>query len=108
MFKRLWKDIKPQEVEQLIRDGREDVQLIDVRELAEFKEGHIKGVKLLPLSQLEVRFDEINRDKDAVIICRSGNRSRQACEFLSAHGYRKLRNMAGGMLEWQGETTTTS
>ncbi|MEI0737291.1 rhodanese-like domain-containing protein [Paenibacillus sp. JTLBN-2024] len=43
--------------------GRGDVQLIDVRELDEYKEGHIPGVKLIPLSQLEVRHDETSAAK---------------------------------------------
>ncbi|MED5019488.1 rhodanese-like domain-containing protein [Paenibacillus chibensis] len=100
-----WADITPQEVEVLLLNHRDDVQFIDVREFAEYKEGHIKGVKLIPLSQLEVRHDEIDRNKETVMICRSGNRSRQACEFLSSHGHHKLHNMTGGMLNWNGETT---
>lgn len=99
----LWKDITPEEVAALIQKHSEDIQYIDVRELAEYKEGHIKGVKLIPLSQLEVRHDEIDRSKDTVMICRSGNRSRQACEFLASHGHRKLLNMTGGMMNWQGD-----
>ncbi|MWV43129.1 rhodanese-like domain-containing protein [Paenibacillus sp. HJL G12] len=92
------------EVEALIASGREDVQFIDVRELAEYREGHIKAVRLIPLSQLEVRHDEIDRNQETVMICRSGNRSRQACEFLASHGHLKLHNMTGGMLNWQGKT----
>ncbi|WP_307719521.1 rhodanese-like domain-containing protein [Paenibacillus chibensis] len=105
MLNQLWTDITPQEVEALLQNSREDVEFIDVRELTEYKEGHIPGVKLIPLSQLEVRHDEIDRSKETVMICRSGNRSRQACEFLSSHGHRKLHNMTGGMLNWHGETS---
>ncbi|GIO65884.1 rhodanese-like domain-containing protein [Paenibacillus sp. FSL M7-1455] len=103
MSNQTWMEIMPEKVEELIRSGRGDVQLIDVRELDEYKEGHIPGVKLIPLSQLEVRHDEIERGKDAILICRSGGRSRQACEFLASRGHRKLQNMSGGMLSWKGE-----
>ncbi|MCJ8014807.1 rhodanese-like domain-containing protein [Paenibacillus sp. KQZ6P-2] len=105
MMNQTWSDMTPQEVEQLIASGREDVQFIDVREVEEYLEGHIKQVILIPLSQFEVRHDEIDRSKDTVMICRSGNRSRLACEFLSSHGHQKLHNMIGGMMNWQGETT---
>ncbi|GIP26986.1 rhodanese-like domain-containing protein [Paenibacillus sp. J23TS9] len=100
-----WSDITPQEVEEWIQSQRGDLQFIDVRELAEYQQGHIKEVKLIPLSQLEVRHDEIDRNKVTVVICRSGNRSRQACEFLSSYGHQKLHNMTGGMMNWQGQTT---
>jgi rhodanese-related sulfurtransferase len=104
MSNQSWVDIMPEQVEHWLRNQRRDVQFIDVRELAEYREGHIKGVKLIPLSQLEVRYDEIDRNKETVVICRSGGRSRQACEFLSSYGYCKLYNMSGGMLAWQSET----
>jgi rhodanese-related sulfurtransferase len=99
---RSWEDISPDEVKGKVSRG-EDVQFIDVRELEEYKEGHIPTVKLLPLSQLDVRFDELDKDKEVVCICRSGNRSAKACQFLSSRGYKQLKNMAGGMLEWNRE-----
>ncbi|MGM9921537.1 MAG: rhodanese-like domain-containing protein, partial [Bhargavaea sp.] len=42
-------------------------------------------------------------DKEYFIICRSGNRSSMACNFLGGNGY-NVTNMTGGMLEWEGET----
>ncbi|GAB6989219.1 rhodanese-like domain-containing protein [Paenibacillus pini] len=96
-----WKEVSTEEVEAIIKT-QPRVQLIDVRELAEYREEHIKEVTLIPLSQLEVRHDEIDRNQETIVICRSGNRSSQACEFLASHGHTKLSNMTGGMLAWQG------
>jgi rhodanese-related sulfurtransferase len=97
-----WTDITPEEVQEKLSRGH-DIQFIDVREVDEYKEGRIPGVKLLPLGQLDVRHDELDKDKEIVCICRSGNRSAKACEFLSSRGYKNVKNMAGGMLEWKGE-----
>ncbi|WP_240675777.1 rhodanese-like domain-containing protein [Ammoniphilus sp. CFH 90114] len=97
-----WKDLTPQEVEQLLKE-RKDIQFIDVRELEEYEAGHIEGVTLIPLSQFDIRKSEIDPEKETVFICRSGNRSGKVCEYLSTMGYRNMYNMVGGMLNWTGE-----
>src|SRR4051812_42767968 len=99
---KMWKDISPEEVEILIKE-RKDIQFIDVREREEFQVEHISGVKLIPMSELENRMSEINPDKEAVLICRSGKRSSRVCTFLEMQGYKHLYNMTGGMLSWTGE-----
>jgi glyoxylase-like metal-dependent hydrolase (beta-lactamase superfamily II)/rhodanese-related sulfurtransferase len=82
-----------------------DIQIIDVREPAEFTDvlGHIQGAKLLPLSQLAARTDEIARDRPVVTVCRSGARSAQATVLLQKAGFKQLANLAGGMLRWRAE-----
>lgn len=84
---------------------RHDIQIIDVREPAEFTDvlGHIQGAKLLPLSQLASRTDEIARDRPVVTVCRSGARSAQATGLLRKAGFQQLANLAGGMLRWRAE-----
>ncbi len=78
-----------------------DVVLIDVREPWEYNEGHIPGVKLIPLGQLSDKLDEIPKDKFVVMTCRSGNRSGQATQFLRSQGFDNVHNMLGGILAWQ-------
>ncbi len=78
-----------------------DVVLIDVREQWEYDEGHIPGVKLIPLGQLPNRLNEIPKDKFVVMTCRSGNRSNQATQFLRQQGFDNVHNMQGGILAWQ-------
>ena len=85
--------------------GNRPLQIIDVREPAEFASGHIPGAKLIPLGQLMNRSSEINPSQDCVVVCRSGNRSAMACQFLQQKGFNKLYNLMGGMNYWDGEVS---
>lgn len=80
-------------------------RIIDVRESDEYTNEHIVGAINLPLSQLEARAAELSNDLNAplVIVCRSGSRSRNACEYLSAIGHTKLANLQGGTMAWARE-----
>ena len=78
------------------------IVLLDVREQFEFDEAHIDGTLLIPLGELEDRIEELApyKDQELVVICRSGNRSTNACLFLDLKGFTKTYNLQGGMLEW--------
>lgn len=96
-----YKEQLPEEV--LKRIGqKEDVELLDVREPEEWEAGHIPGAKHIPLGEIPDRIHELNPNKETIVICRSGNRSGKACDFLSARGHQVV-NMAGGMMKWNGE-----
>jgi phage shock protein E len=82
-----------------IRD-RDDVVVLDVREDWEYAESHIPGAVLLPLNEIPDRMSEIPTDKTVVAVCRSGNRSNQATQFLRQRGFDNVHNMQGGMLAW--------
>ncbi|WP_010632110.1 rhodanese-like domain-containing protein [Sporolactobacillus vineae] len=97
----MYEEITPQAVERLI-EGKGEVSIIDVREPWEFAKGHIPGAKNISVNELLSRLDEIDKTKDHIIVCHSGNRSGVASAILSAHGY-TVKNMAGGMLEWNGQ-----
>ena len=75
--------------------------LLDVRTPAEISERSIAGSLNVPLQELEQRLSEIPRDKKLLVICRSGNRSRQAIQILSKHGYKELYNVEGGITAWK-------
>lgn len=78
-----------------------NAQFIDVREIDEYAEVHAAGAVNLPLSELQQRTNEIDPDRPAYIICRSGGRSAQACEYIEqALGYDNLINVEGGTLAW--------
>jgi rhodanese-related sulfurtransferase len=83
-----------------IKDS-EDVYLLDVREPWEYEEAHIPGVTLLPMGEVANRLDEIPRDKEVIVTCRSGNRSGQVTDFLRQNGFDNVHNMTGGILDWQ-------
>jgi len=78
--------------------------LLDVRTPPEFEETHIDGAILHPLSELTPTLvAELARDASAcTIICRSGNRARQAAEKLAQNGIENIHILEGGMLAWEG------
>lgn len=81
----------------------EKINLVDVREPAENAEFNIGGV-LLPLGKIQsMQLDEIEhlKEKEVILYCRSGNRSGQAALFLEMTGFKNVKNLTGGMLEWQ-------
>jgi rhodanese-related sulfurtransferase len=85
-------------------------QFIDVREPDEVAQGTIVGAVNIPLAQVPGRLDELDRERRVVLLCRSGNRSGQAAEFLTGAGFADVVNLAGGMLAFDGpiaERTTS-
>lgn len=77
-----------------------DAVIVDVREPYEWTEARIPGARHVPLGDVPERFGEFPRDTTLVLQCRSGNRSRQAAEFLLAQGFTDVRNMTGGIKAW--------
>lgn len=75
--------------------------LIDVRETWEFKNGHAKRAKNIPLSQIQQRLKEIPRDREVLLICQSGHRSKQAATFLQQQGVAQVVNVKGGTTMWR-------
>lgn len=81
-------------------------RMIDVRERDEFAAGHIPGSENVPLSRFSVLFRSLPKQEELVLVCRSGNRSGMAQQFLAARGYARTRNMVGGLLNWAGPVET--
>jgi rhodanese-related sulfurtransferase len=77
------------------------VLLVDVREQWEYDQGHIPGVRLIPLARLQTHYQEIPKDTTVILTCRSGRRSGRAAKFLREQGYDMVHNMKGGILAWQ-------
>ncbi len=85
----------------------ENLQLIDVREHEEVAYGMVPGAKHIPMGEIPVRLEELDKEKEYIFICRSGRRSENVCHYLQEQGYKCI-NMAGGMLDWEGETELPS
>jgi rhodanese-related sulfurtransferase len=94
--------ITTEELEQLLKEGKE-LELVDVREDEEVEQGMIPGAKHIRMGDIPANMDYFNEEKEYIFICRSGRRSENVCYYMQDQGY-KVRNMAGGMLEWKGET----
>jgi len=74
--------------------------LLDVREPWEYQEGHVPGAQLIPLGELELRVNEVPRDRPILAICHSGQRSLAAAGYLQHLGYTAVSNVDGGTAAW--------
>jgi molybdopterin/thiamine biosynthesis adenylyltransferase/rhodanese-related sulfurtransferase/molybdopterin converting factor small subunit len=92
-------DIEPTEVKAKIDRGDRFV-LIDVREPHEYQICNIPQAKLIPLGDLPKRVNELDSADEIIAHCKSGMRSAKAVDFLKQAGFKKVRNMKGGILAW--------
>ena len=90
-----------EEVQDLLSEEN-NIEIIDVRESEEVEQGMIEDAKHIPLGEVPNHIDSLNKDKHYVLVCRSGARSMRAATYLDEQGF-KVSNLAGGMLEWDGE-----
>jgi rhodanese-related sulfurtransferase len=92
-------DITATELAERMKKG-DSLKIIDVREPHELEISHIKGAQLLPLGQLASRLSELNSADEIVLMCKAGTRSTRALEILYSAGFRKLKNLKGGINAW--------
>ena len=95
-------DITVVELKQMI-DAKHDFDLIDVREPQEYEIARIPGAKLIPLGDLPRRIHELDSSREIVLQCKVGGRSAKAGKFLYDSGFRKIKNVAGGIDAWSHE-----
>ena len=77
--------------------------LIDVREPSEYAINQIPGSKLIPLGSIAERANELDTADEIVLHCHFGGRSAKACETLQKMGFKKVKNLAGGIDAWSQE-----
>jgi len=98
--------VTAEEVQQRLEKKDTTLFFLDVRTPGEFNGplGHIKGAKLIPVQELDGRVDELSKykNKEVIVYCRSGNRSRSATRLLLENGF-DAKNMLGGMRAWNKE-----
>jgi molybdopterin/thiamine biosynthesis adenylyltransferase/rhodanese-related sulfurtransferase len=92
-------EVEPQELAQELKHGR-PIRMIDVREPHELEISHIDGADLIPLGSLATRLHELDSAQEIVLFCKSGSRSARALELLAGAGFRKVRNLRGGINAW--------
>lgn len=92
-------EITAKELKAMI-DRKEKFTLVDVREPHEYKIANIPGAKLIPLGEVGQRANELDTADNIVVHCRSGARSAKAIGTLQKMGFKRLRNLEGGILAW--------
>jgi adenylyltransferase/sulfurtransferase len=95
-------EITPLELKEKMERG-DDFVLIDVREPEEFAIGRIPGSKLMPQRTVPERLHELSTADEIVVHCRSGVRSGKIVELMKHAGYRKVKNLVGGILRWSDD-----
>ncbi|WP_281239993.1 rhodanese-like domain-containing protein [Flavobacterium praedii] len=95
----LVKEICPTKTQLWINNG---ALLVDVREKEEVAQlaYNVPNIVNIPLTEFEERFAEIPRDREVVVVCKSGVRSLRAAAFLINNGYDQVVNMKHGIIRW--------
>jgi rhodanese-related sulfurtransferase len=91
----------PTEVTQLINRGK--TTILDVRDAAEYANGHLRDAKHIPLGELSTRIGELGKSKDktVVVVCQRGSRADRAARQLAAAGFTDVTSLDGGLTAWQ-------
>jgi adenylyltransferase/sulfurtransferase len=84
-------------------ESGEPIRLIDVREPHEVQISHIEGAQLIPLGSLAAHMHELDSAEEIVLFCSAGSRSAQALQLLAGAGFRKIKNLHGGINAWARE-----
>jgi adenylyltransferase/sulfurtransferase len=95
-------DITATELAERLAQGN-DIKIIDVREPHELEISQIEGAELMPLGQLASQLSELNSADEIVLMCKAGTRSARALEILHSAGFRKMKNLKGGINAWARE-----
>ena len=87
-------------LDQVQEQQAEKPVLLDVRERWEFEYCHIAGSKLVPMTQLPANLDKFDPEKEIVLICHHGIRSRQMGYYMEQMGFKNIINLDGGVEQW--------
>lgn len=88
------------------RERGETLTLLDVREDWELGVASVPNVVHIPMGQVADRLQELDRNTEIVVLCRSGRRSLEVAKFLQQNGYKTV-NLAGGTLAWSRDVDAT-
>ena len=88
------------DVEQFAHAHAQDATVIDVREAADYAQGHVPGARLVPMGQLLGHVEDLNRDEPVYVLCASGNRSAAMTDLLTQSGIDAY-SVSGGTTAWE-------
>ena len=96
-------DIDVKQLKNMLDNNKKFI-LLDVRTEMEVITSSISPNAIhIPMSEIPTRFNELNKDKEIIIHCKSGKRSAKVCEFLMKNNYKNIKNLRGGILAWSKE-----
>jgi len=95
-------DITAPELATRLQEGNH-IRLVDVREPHELEISQLEGASLIPLGQMAARLSELDSAEEIVLFCKAGTRSARALELLLSAGFRKVKNLKGGINAWARE-----
>jgi molybdopterin/thiamine biosynthesis adenylyltransferase/rhodanese-related sulfurtransferase len=96
-------EVTVQDMKKALDDPKLGIKVIDVREPFEYEIARIEGVPLLPMSELQNRFTELDPNQQYYLFCKVGARSHSALEFLREQGFKYVKNIKGGINAWSDE-----
>jgi sulfur-carrier protein adenylyltransferase/sulfurtransferase len=96
-------EVTVQEMKRALDDPKLGIKIIDVREPFEFEIARIEGVPLLPMSELQNRFTELDPNTQYYLHCKVGSRSLSALSFLREQGFKYVKSVKGGIDAWSDE-----
>jgi adenylyltransferase/sulfurtransferase len=96
-------EVTVQDMKKALDDPKLGIKVVDVREPFEYEIARIEGVPLLPMSELQQRFTELDPNTQYYLLCKVGARSHSAVEFLREQGFKYVKNVKGGTNAWSDE-----
>ena len=99
------KDLTPKQFKDYILD--DGVILVDVREQWEFDICQIKGAILIPMGEIAISYENLDKDSKIALYCHSGIRSMHVADFLPSKDFDSVANLQGGIDAWAQEIDTT-
>ena len=84
-------------------EKRQDMMMLDVREPVEIQICHIENAMHVPMGQIPTKLEELPKNKDLVVFCHMGIRSRQVMNYLKKNGFSRVYNLKGGIDRWSIE-----
>ena len=97
------RELGAQELNAYLDAANEQPLLLDVREPWEYDIARLEGAELIPMRTIPLKISDFDPDRETVVICHHGIRSRQVCRFLESQGFSNLINLRGGVEEWARE-----
>jgi adenylyltransferase/sulfurtransferase len=93
-------EVSIQDMKQALDNSTLGIKVVDIREPNEYAAAHIQGVMFLPLSEMQLRLDELDPSQSYYFHCRSGGRSMKLVQFLKENGFKNVKSVAGGIHAW--------